>query len=155
MSLYNLPFDKQYSAAVIIRLNVNLKVLNCIGKVKRVLYKRFRSLCFPPGCLLNVVCCLLDIYIRPHTFIGLTKTSAVYSTSDKSAGQRPERGRPILMREGKPLMQFVWRRALSNQMEARLTYLKQLALFTSAPKAMSGKGKRNMLAWANYHGFHV
>lgn len=52
-------------------------------------------------------------------------------------------------------MQFVWHGALGNQMGARLTYLKQFSLFTSAPKAMSDKGERNMLARANYQGFHV
>lgn len=52
-------------------------------------------------------------------------------------------------------MQFVWHRALGNQMGARLTYLKQFSLFTSAPKAMSDKRERNMLARANYRGFHV
>lgn len=52
-------------------------------------------------------------------------------------------------------MQFVWHRALGNQMGARLTYLKQFSLFTSEPKAMSDKGERNMLARANYQGFHV
>lgn len=52
-------------------------------------------------------------------------------------------------------MQFVCHRALCKQMGARLTYLKPFSLFTSAPKAMSDKGKRSMLAGANYQGFHV
>ena len=52
-------------------------------------------------------------------------------------------------------MQFVWHIALFKQMAARLTYLKQFSLFTSAPKAMSDKGERNMLDRANYQRFHV
>lgn len=31
----------------------------------------------------------------------------------------------------------------------------RFSLFISVPKAVSHKGERNMLAWANYRGFHV
>lgn len=65
---------------------------------------------------------------------------------DNTAGQRPKRHQPIVSREGKALMQFVWHGVLGNQMGAKLTYLKQFSLFTSALKAMTDKGEGNMLA---------
>lgn len=117
--------------------------------------KTFIACVFPPGCLLNAVCCCAEYLHTPTHLHWITKNLCLFWLQDNTAGQRPKRDQAIARRVGKTLMQFVWHGALGNQMGARLTYLKQFSLFTSAPKAMSDKGERNMLAWANYQGFHV
>ena len=123
---------------------------------KHILLSVAERLRVPPGCLLNAVCCWAE-YLHLPTYLHWIIENLCLLTQTNTADPRPNRDWPIERRGGRGgLMQFVWHGALGNQMEGSLTYLKQLSLFTSAPKAVSDKGGgRNMLARANYHGFHV